>query len=60
MFFKGISFGSLLIIFLIVMVLFGTKRLREIGTDLGAALKNFKKSIQEDDVPVEKNTTENQ
>lgn len=49
MFFKGISFGSLLIIFLIVIVLFGTKRIREIGNDLGAAVKSFRKGMQEED-----------
>lgn len=48
--FKGISFGSLLLMFLIVVVLFGTKRLRDIGNDLGAAVKNFRKGLQEDNV----------
>lgn len=47
--FKGISFGSLLVLFLIIVVLFGTKRLREIGNDLGAAIKSFKKGMQEDE-----------
>lgn len=46
--FKGISFGSLLLMFLIVVVLFGTKRLREIGNDLGVAVKNFRKGLQEE------------
>jgi sec-independent protein translocase protein TatA len=50
MLFKGISFGSLLLVFLIILVLFGTKRLREIGNDLGAAVKNFRKGVQEEDV----------
>lgn len=49
MFFKGISFGSLLILFLIVVVLFGTKKLREIGSDLGAAIKSFRKGMQEEE-----------
>lgn len=48
MFFKGISFGSLLIIFLIVIVFFGTKRIREIGNDLGAAVRSFRKGMQEE------------
>ena len=47
--FRGISFGSLLLIFLIIVVLFGTKRLREIGNDLGIAIRSFKKSLQEED-----------
>ena len=38
---------QLLIILAIVIVLFGTKKLRNVGTDLGAAIKNFKKSVKE-------------
>jgi len=45
----GVSFGSLLLIFLIVIVLFGTKRLRDIGEDLGHAVRNFRKGLQEPD-----------
>lgn len=45
--FGGISIGSLLVIFLIVILLFGTKRLRTIGEDLGAALKSFQKGLKE-------------
>lgn len=48
MLFKGISFGSLLIVLLMIIVLFGTKRLREIGNDLGAAVKSFRKGLQDD------------
>lgn len=43
----GISVGSLLLIFLIVLILFGTKKLRNIGEDLGHALKSFRKGMQE-------------
>ena len=50
MLFKGVSFGSLLLVFLIIVVLFGTKKLREVGNDLGAAIKNFKKGLQEENV----------
>jgi sec-independent protein translocase protein TatA len=46
--FRGISFGSLLLIFFIVVLLFGTKRLREMGTDLSSAVKNFRKGMQEE------------
>ena len=46
---SGISPWSLLIILVIVLLLFGTKRLRNIGGDLGGALKNFKKSLNEED-----------
>jgi len=41
----GISIWSLLLILLIVVLLFGTKKLRNIGGDLGSALKNFKQSM---------------
>jgi sec-independent protein translocase protein TatA len=47
--FRGGSFGSLVLILLIVVVLFGTKRLREIGADLGAAVKSFRKGMSEQD-----------
>lgn len=45
----GISIWQLLIILVIVMMLFGTKRLRNIGTDLGGAIKGFQKSMKNDD-----------
>ena len=45
----GISIWQLLIILLIVVLLFGTKKLRNIGTDLGGAIKTFKKSMKEED-----------
>lgn len=43
----GISIWQLLIILVIVVLLFGTKKLRNIGTDLGGAIKSFKKSMNE-------------
>lgn len=46
---RGIGLGSLILIFLIILVLFGTKRFREIGADLGAAIKGFRKGMQEED-----------
>lgn len=45
----GISPGSLLLIFLIILLVFGTSRLRSIGEDLGHALKSFKKGLKSDD-----------
>lgn len=44
---SGISPGSLLLILLIVMVLFGTKKLRTMGEDLGKALQGFRKGMRE-------------
>jgi sec-independent protein translocase protein TatA len=46
--FGGMSFGSLLLIALIVLVLFGTKRLRSMGEDLGVALKGFRRGMKEE------------
>lgn len=43
----GISIGSLLIVLVIVMLLFGTKRLRNIGSDLGGALSGFRKAVRD-------------
>ncbi len=45
----GISIWQLLIILAIVIMLFGTKRLRNLGGDLGSAVKGFRKSMQDDD-----------
>lgn len=45
--FSGISPWSLVLILVIVLVLFGTKRLRNAGGDLGSAIKNFKKSMSD-------------
>ena len=47
--FSGISPWSLVLILLIVLVIFGGKRLRNVGGDLGAAIKGFKKSMKEED-----------
>lgn len=42
------NFGSLLIVFLILMMVFGTARIREVGNDLAAAIRSFRKGMQED------------
>tara|TARA_X000000368_G_scaffold247490_2_gene195450 strand:- start:4669 stop:4845 length:177 start_codon:yes stop_codon:yes gene_type:complete len=48
--FGGISIWQILIILVIVLVIFGgTKRLKNLGSDLGNALKGFKKAIDDDD-----------
>lgn len=44
----GISIWQLLIILAIVIMLFGTKRLRTLGSDLGSAVKGFRKSMTDD------------
>lgn len=45
----GISIWQLLIILAIVVMLFGTKRLRTLGSDLGSAVKGFRSSMQDDE-----------
>ena len=47
--FGGISIWQLLIILLIVVMLFGTKRLKSLGSDLGDAIKGFRKSVNADE-----------
>ena len=47
----GIGIWQLLIILLIVVMLFGTKKLRNLGSDLGGALKGFKTAMIDDDHP---------
>jgi sec-independent protein translocase protein TatA len=41
------SIPSLILILVIVILLFGTKRLKNIGSDLGGALKGFKKAVND-------------
>ncbi|WP_020561737.1 Sec-independent protein translocase subunit TatA [Methylosarcina fibrata] len=43
----GISVTKLLIVLAIILVLFGTKRLRNVGSDLGDAIKNFRLALKE-------------
>lgn len=45
----GISIWQLLIILLIVVMIFGTKRLKGLGGDLGSAIKSFRKSMEQDE-----------
>lgn len=58
--FGGISIWQLLIILAIVVLLFGTKRLKGIGGDLGSAVKGFKKAIKSDENTAEDSTLENE
>ena len=50
----GISMWQLLILLLIVVLVFGTKRLRNMGGDLGAAVKGFRKGMEDVQQDVEK------
>jgi len=44
----GITLPHLLIIAALVVLLFGTKKLRSLGSDLGASIKGFKKAMNDD------------
>ena len=44
----GFGWQELLIILVVVALIFGTSRLKNLGSDLGGALKGFKKSLKED------------
>lgn len=44
-----------LIVLAIVLLVFGTKKLRNIGSDLGGAVKNFKESVKEENAPKQVN-----
>jgi sec-independent protein translocase protein TatA len=43
----GISIWQLLIVLVIVMLLFGTKKLRNLGSDLGGAVKGFRSAVKQ-------------
>ena len=45
----GIGIWQLMIVLLIVVMLFGTKKLRNLGGDLGGALKGFKTAMKDDE-----------
>lgn len=47
--FGGISVWQLLIVLVIIVLIFGTKKFRNIGGDLGNAVKGFKKAMSEDE-----------
>lgn len=46
--FGGISIWQLLIVLAIIVLLFGTKKLKGMGSDIGGAVKGFKKAINND------------
>ena len=45
----GFSLWHWLVVLVIVVLVFGTKRLKNVGQDLGEAVKGFKKGLQDDD-----------
>ena len=54
----GIGFRELLIILAIALVLFGAKKLKNIGSDLGGAVRGFKKAMNEGDDEQSKQLTD--
>lgn len=46
---SGISPLSLLLILIIIAILFGTNKLKNIGADLGSAIKSFRQALNEKD-----------
>ncbi len=44
----GISWVQLLIVLVIVLLVFGTKRVRTLGSDLGGAIREFRKGVSDD------------
>ncbi|MFK8256482.1 twin-arginine translocase subunit TatE [Erwinia sp. AnSW2-5] len=51
---EGLSIGKLLIVGALIVLLFGTKKLRTLGGDLGSAIKGFKKAMNDDDASAQK------
>ncbi|MFO1506604.1 MAG: Sec-independent protein translocase subunit TatA [Lysobacterales bacterium] len=49
----GFSIWHWLIVLIIVALIFGTKRVRNIGEDLGSAIKNFRKGLQDEEAKPE-------
>ncbi len=56
--FGGISIWQLVIVLGIIILLFGTKKLRNLGGDLGSAVKGFKKAMNDDATKVEDNESQ--
>ncbi|QKJ86352.1 twin-arginine translocase subunit TatE [Paramixta manurensis] len=57
---EGISIAKLLIIGALIVLLFGTNKLRSLGGDLGSAIKGFKKAMNDDDTSAKKATAEDE
>ena len=58
--FGGISIWQLLIVLAILILIFGTKKLKNLGGDLGGAVKGFKEAVnKEDDAEGESKTAQN-
>ncbi len=56
----GPSIWQLAIVLVIIILLFGTKKLRNMGGDLGSAFKSFKKAVSDDDKKSVEETTKDE
>lgn len=56
----GLGFNELLVIFLIVVILFGAKKIPELATGLGKGIKNFKDAMSQDEKKEETPTSTTQ
>jgi sec-independent protein translocase protein TatA len=55
----GISIWQLLILLAVVILIFGTKKLKNVGGDLGSAIKSFKSAVKEGEASEEKSEQQN-
>ena len=55
----GISIWQLLILLAVVILIFGTKKLKNVGGDLGSAIKGFKSAVKDGDKDSDKNQQQN-
>jgi sec-independent protein translocase protein TatA len=55
----GISIWQLLILLAVVILIFGTKKLKNVGGDLGSAIKSFKSAVKEGDAGEDKGAQQN-
>jgi sec-independent protein translocase protein TatA len=56
--FSGIGLQELLVIFLVVLLLFGAKRIPDIATGLGRGIRDFKKAVKDTQNEINKDTSE--
>lgn len=54
----GLSIWHLLVVLVIALIIFGTKKIRNLGGDLGGAIKNFKTAVREDEANTAANDDE--
>jgi sec-independent protein translocase protein TatA len=57
--FSGIGLQELLVIFLVVLILFGAKRIPDIATGLGRGIRDFKKAVKDTQDEIKKDSSAN-